>query len=83
MAVVDRFGCRNATHAEANALASAARQGISTEDCTLYVTLAPCETCARLLIAAGIRRVVYHKPYRDTRGVKLLLGSGVSVDGRG
>lgn len=73
-------GCRNATHAEANALAYAARQGISTERGTLYCECAPCLNCARLLIAAGIRRVVYSRHYRDDSGVDLLHQAGVAVD---
>lgn len=72
-------GCRNATHAEANALAFAARQGISTESCTLYVSQSPCLNCSRLLIAAGIIRVVYDVEYRDTVGIEFLQYSGVEV----
>ena len=77
---MDRLGCRNATHAEANALAFAAREGISTAGGTLYVTLSPCETCARLLIAAGIERLVFEELYRDPAGVELLGRAGVDVD---
>jgi dCMP deaminase len=69
--------CTRATHAEANALAFAARQGISTEGGTLYVSVSPCAQCARLLIAAGIRRVVYHEPYRDSEGLEILDQAGV------
>lgn len=71
-------GCRNATHAEANALAFAARQGISTDGGTLYVGVSPCDVCARLLIAAGIRRVVYREEYRDRSGIELLERAGVA-----
>jgi dCMP deaminase len=74
-----RNGCRNATHAEANALAFAARQGISTESCTLYVTVAPCDVCARLLIAAGIVRVCYNETYRDASGLRLLEEAGLET----
>jgi dCMP deaminase len=70
-------GCRNATHAEANALAFAAREGISTDGATLYVTVSPCETCSRLLIAAGIERVVWGEPYRDDSGTVLLRRAGI------
>lgn len=76
---MDRFGCKNATHAEANALAYAARQGISTDGCTLYVTVSPCDTCSRLLIAAGIRRVVWHEEYRDPAGLNLLAEANVEL----
>ena len=74
---MSRFGCRNATHAEANALAFAARQGISTDGGTLYVTVSPCNVCARLLIAAGIVSVWYDEEYRDRRGLELLEEAGI------
>ena len=70
--MAEAFGCRNATHAEANALAFAARQGISTDEGTLYVTVSPCATCARLLIASGIREVFYGERYRVPYGLDLL-----------
>lgn len=79
--LMERYGCKNATHAEANAVAFAARQGISTEGATLYVTVSPCETCARLLIAAGIVRVVFRTKYRDDSGIVLLYKSGVDING--
>jgi len=75
-------GCRNATHAEANALAFAARQGISTDGATLYVTVSPCLDCSRLLIAAGIKTVYYKEEYRDARGLELLRQAGVECWGR-
>jgi len=71
------LGCKNATHAEANALAFAAREGISTDGATLYVTVSPCEVCSRLLIAAGIRRVVWGEAYRDPSGIALLQRAGI------
>lgn len=74
---VDIHGCRNATHAEANALAFAARQGISTDNSMLFVTVSPCETCSRLLIAAGVREVFYKEEYRDGSGLELLGRAGV------
>lgn len=48
-----------ATHAEQNLVATAAREGIKVEGCDVYVTHAPCSTCARLLIQAGVRRVFF------------------------
>lgn len=48
-----------ASHAEANLVAFAARAGVRTEGCSVYVTHAPCSACARTLIQAGIRSVVY------------------------
>ena len=77
--MVDRFGCRNATHAEANALAFAARQGISTDGATLYVTVSPCLDCSRLLIAAGVKAVYYKEEYRDSRGLELLTTAGIEL----
>jgi len=70
-------GCLNATHAEANALAFAARQGISTDKATLYVTVSPCPVCSRLLIAAGIRAVGFTEEYRDPTGLDILLNAGI------
>jgi dCMP deaminase len=76
---VRREGCRNATHAEANALAFAARQGISTEGGTLYVSVSPCDVCSRLLIAAGIVRVVAHEAYRDLTPLEMLRRAGIEA----
>ena len=78
-AAAQALGCVNATHAEANAVAFAARQGISTDGTTLYVTVSPCEVCARLLIAAGIVRAVWETEYRDPRGLNLLAEAGVEL----
>lgn len=82
-AELEAVGCRNATHAEANALAFAARQGISTEGGTCYVTVSPCEVCARLLIAAGIVAVFYNEEYRDTRGIEILRATGIASGSSG
>jgi len=76
-AAVARWGCRNATHAEANALAFAARYGVSTDEAQLFVTVSPCEVCSRLLIAAGISSVSYLEAYRDNAGLELLLEAGI------
>ena len=77
--VMSLAGCRNATHAEANALAFSAKYGVSTDEATLYVTLSPCLDCSRLLIAAGIRRVVYGETYRDASGLDILYQTGVEL----
>jgi len=71
--------CDTATHAEANALAFAARQGISTDAATLFVTMSPCPVCARLLIAAGIENVVMHQLYRDRTGIDILWEAGITT----
>ena len=72
--------CDISIHAEANAIAFAARNGVSTEGCTLYVSLSPCINCAKLIIAAGITKVVYSEEYRDRSGVELLGNANVSVE---
>lgn len=72
-------GCIRTSHAEAGAIAFAARKGIATEGATLYVTLAPCQSCAKLIINAGIERVVYGLPYRDSAGVDLLVKAGIEI----
>jgi dCMP deaminase len=69
---IKNHGCRNSTHAEANALAFAARQGISTAGAWLFTTVSPCVTCSQLIIAAGITDVFYLEEYRDPSGIILL-----------
>ena len=53
-------------HAEMNAIIWAAREGISINDATIYVTLEPCSDCSKNLIASGIKRIVYDKSYEHT-----------------
>ena len=67
-------------HAEANAITKLARSGNNSEDSTLYVTASPCIECAKLIIQAGIRRVVYGEKYRLTDGVNLLERAGIEVE---
>lgn len=63
----------NEIHAETNCLGYAARNGIETEGCTMYLTISPCIHCAKLLIAAGITKVYFIEPYdRDIRGIEML-----------
>lgn len=66
-------------HAEANAITKVAKSGNSALGATLYVTASPCIECAKLIIQAGIRRVVYHDEYRLTDGVDLLRRAGIEV----
>lgn len=66
-------------HAEANAITKIARTNNSSEGATLYVTAAPCIECSKLIIQAGIIRVVYGEEYRLTDGVDLLKQAGVEV----
>lgn len=64
--------CDYAVHAEANAIAFAARNGTSTEEATMYSSTAPCAACARLIINAGVTRVFYVDEYRNRAGIYLL-----------
>lgn len=72
-------GCIRTQHAEANAISWAARYGIRLEESTLYVTLAPCHSCAKLIVPTGISRVVYHEPYRVKTGLEFLQDASVEV----
>ena len=67
-------------HAEANAITKVARSGNSSLGATLYVTASPCMECAKLIIQAGISRVVYLEEYRITDGVDLLRRAGIRVE---
>ncbi|MBP5302328.1 MAG: dCMP deaminase family protein [Bacteroidales bacterium] len=66
-------------HAEANAITKVAKSGNSSDGSTLYVTASPCIECAKLIIQAGIKRVVYHDEYRITDGIDLLRRAGIEV----
>ena len=67
-------------HAEANAISKVAKSGNSSEGSTLYVTASPCIECAKLIIQAGIKRVVYKDEYRLTDGIDLLKRAGIEVE---
>ena len=67
-------------HAEANAISKLARSNNNSEGATLYVTASPCLECAKLIIQAGIKRVVYGEPYRIEDGLELLKKAGISVE---
>jgi dCMP deaminase len=67
-------------HAEANAITKVAKSSNSSEGATLYITDSPCMECAKLIIQAGIRRVVYAREYRIVDGVDLLRRAGVEVE---
>ena len=71
--------CIRTVHGEANAIAFAAKHGVALEGSTLYTTLAPCFTCAKLIINAGIVSVIYGEPYRDASGVDILRERKVNV----
>ena len=66
-------------HAESNALAKVPKSTQSSEGSTLYVTMSPCRECSKLILQAGIKRVVYSESYRDSAGLDLLKKAGVDV----
>lgn len=66
-------------HAEANAITKIACSGNNSNGSTLYVTDSPCIECSKLIIQAGIKRVVYAREYRLTDGVDLLRRAGIDV----
>lgn len=74
-----RLPCTISVHAEANAIAFAAKHGVATAGAHLYTTLGPCVPCAQLIINAGIMRVAYLTTYRDQAGIELLRVAGVGV----
>lgn len=67
-------------HAEANAITKLARSGNNSDGSTLYVTASPCIECAKLIIQAGIKRVVYGEKYRLTEGIDLLRRANIEVE---
>ena len=66
-------------HAEANAITKVARSNNSSEGGTLYVSTSPCMECSKLIIQAGIKRVVFSELYRITDGLELLEKAGIEV----
>lgn len=67
-------------HAEANAITKLARSHNSSDGSTMYITASPCIECAKLIIQAGIRRVVYSEKYRLEDGLELLKRAGIEVE---
>lgn len=66
-------------HAEANAITKVARSNNSSEGATLYVTSSPCIECAKLIIQAGVRKVVYADSYRLSDGIELLRRADIEL----
>lgn len=77
--ISSRVGCGVAEHAERNAVAFAARHGITLGGSSLYCTHAPCLDCARTLVSVGVGVVYYRIPYRLTDGIDLLTSVGIEV----
>ena len=67
-------------HAEANAITKLARSGNNSDGSTLYVTASPCIECDKLIIQAGIKRVVYGEKYRLTEGIDLLKRANIEIE---
>jgi dCMP deaminase len=70
--------CRG-LHAEQNAIIQAAKHGINISGATLYCTNSPCVICSKMIINAGIERIVYLEGYPDKLSVEMLLESGIDV----
>lgn len=66
-------------HAEANAILKVAKSTHNCQGATLYLTLSPCKDCSKLVLQAGIRRVVYTRNYKDQNGVHFLQEAGVEI----
>lgn len=66
-------------HAELNSLGKCLEQGLSTKGATMYVTLSPCLECSKLLVRAGVGRVVYRDDYRLSTGIEYLRKYKVEV----
>lgn len=66
-------------HSELNAISKAAKQGTSTKDATIYITLSPCLNCSLHIIQSGIKTVYYKEEYRDKTGINLLKKMKIKV----
>ena len=74
-----RMELSRAIHAEQNAIIQAAKVGISIQGSTLYVTTHPCFTCAKMLINAGVKKIIYKDGYPDEYAREILTEAGVEV----
>jgi dCMP deaminase len=66
-------------HGEANAILKCAKRGQSCDGATLYLTHSPCKECSKLILQAGIKRLVYSEDYRDNQGVDFLKQTGIEI----
>jgi dCMP deaminase len=71
--------CQRATHAEANAIVQGALHGVGLQGAIAYCTHQPCVNCSKLLISAGVVKIVYDQPYPDPVGSELLAEAGVAL----
>jgi dCMP deaminase len=67
-------------HAESNALMKLAKSTNSSKDSTIYLTMSPCFECAKLIIQAGVKRVVYSEIYRIEKGVEFLRSNNIMAE---
>jgi len=75
------WSLKNELHCEENILSYCAKNGIKTENTTMYITMSPCTSCARLLIASGIKKVLYVEEYdKDKYGIMVLNTNGVRCE---
>lgn len=68
-----------ASHAEANAILQAAKNGLRTDGCILYITHSPCILCTKSIINAGIKEVIYHEEYNDQMSKHILLQANIKI----
>ena len=66
-------------HAEANAILKVAKSANNCKGATLYLTLSPCKDCSKLILQAGITRVVFKNSYKDTAGIDFLKDAGIEL----
>ena len=66
-------------HAEANAILKLAGSTQSAKDATLYLTLSPCKECSKLILQAGIKKLVYVDHYKDNDGIEFLKNHGIEI----
>lgn len=66
-------------HAEANAIMKVARSANSADNSTLYLTMSPCKDCSKLVLQAGVKRLVYIIEYKDRTGLDFLIKAGLDV----
>jgi len=63
-----------------NAIAFAAKAGVSVDGCTMYCSMSPCINCAKIIVNSGIKELKYVEEYRDTAGLRLLKKAGIEVE---
>jgi len=77
---IDNDHCVRTVHAEANAVAQAAKHGVRIDESEIYVTASPCLTCFKLIANCGIRKIYYKEFYRDNRITEYAQQAGVILE---